>query len=122
MSTFSLPSYSVDNLQTTTPPYTPEPLLQETRLSPYPLGHQHHQHRFAPARQPYPPGGGSTGGGEFVKDSKRGSLRLRLSGQASDNVAVPVFGIRGPVEGTLELLKTDSLVLVAVRVRWTFFF
>ncbi|KAH9983012.1 hypothetical protein BJV74DRAFT_852374 [Russula compacta] len=107
MSTFSLPGYSVDTLPTT-PSYSPEPLLHET--------HQHQHYRsspfgFAPARQQHPPGGG-----EFVKDSKRGNLRLRLSGQASDNVAVPVFGIRGPVEGTLELLKTDSLAFVAVRV------
>ncbi|KAI0277146.1 hypothetical protein BGY98DRAFT_1090037 [Russula aff. rugulosa BPL654] len=54
-------------------------------------------------------------GGEFVKESKGGNLRLRLYRQ-SDNVTVPVFGIRGPVEGTLELSKPKGLVFVAVRV------
>jgi hypothetical protein len=55
-------------------------------------------------------------GGEFVKESKGGNLRLRLYRQ-SDNTTVPVFGIRGPVEGTLELSKPKGLVFVAVRVR-----
>jgi hypothetical protein len=62
------------------------------------------------AASPQPPGG------EFVKESKGGNLRLRLYRQ-SDNATVPVFGIRGPVEGTLELSKPKGLVFVAVRVR-----
>ncbi|KAH9979916.1 hypothetical protein BGW80DRAFT_1163470 [Lactifluus volemus] len=52
---------------------------------------------------------------EFIKDSKKGSLRLRLSRQEG-NVPVPVFGIRGPVEGTVEVLKPDGLSFVAIRV------
>jgi len=62
------------------------------------------------AATPRPPGG------EFVKESKGGNLRLRLYRQ-SDNATVPVFGIRGHVEGTLELSKPKGLVFVAVRVR-----
>ncbi len=55
-------------------------------------------------------------GGEFVKESKGGNLRLRLYRQ-TDNASVPMFGIRGPVEGKLELSKPKGLVFVAIRVR-----
>jgi hypothetical protein len=54
-------------------------------------------------------------GSEFIKESKAGNLRLRLYRQ-SNNATVPVFGIRGPVEGTLEVSKPKGLIFIAVRV------
>ena len=108
MSTLSLPGYTVDaTLQT--PAYSAEPQLHETTLS----RGRPSSGAFALAAVTSPPPLASA---EFVKESKRGSLRLRLSGQASDNVAIPVFCTRGPVEGTLELLKPQDLAYVAVRV------
>lgn len=108
MSTLSLPAYTVDaTLQT--PAYSAEPQLHETTLS----RGRPSSGAFALAAVTSPPPLASA---EFVKESKRGSLRLRLSGQASDNLAVPVFCTRGPVEGTLELLKPQDLAYVAVRV------
>ena len=104
MSAFPPPSYTREPLRT--PLYSPEPLLHETRIS---LGQGH---PFA-TRPP--------NSAEFVKESKKGSLRLRLSGQES-NVAVPVLGIRGPVEGTLEVLKPEVLAFVAIRVSANLFF
>ncbi len=103
MSTLSLPRYSVDSFQP--PLYSADPLLCETGF---------YRARSPPSTvmtaSPRPPGG------EFVKESKGGNLRLRLYRQ-SDNATVPMFGIRGPVEGTLELSKPKGLVFVAVRVR-----
>ncbi|KAI0269976.1 hypothetical protein BC834DRAFT_864329 [Gloeopeniophorella convolvens] len=100
MSTLSLPSYNGD--VALSPAYSAEPLLHETRLS-HALRHSH-----LPARP----------AAEFVKDSKKGAIRLRLAGQ-EDGVAVPVFGVRGPVDGTLDVLKPDGLAFVAVRVEGT---
>jgi hypothetical protein len=105
MSTLSLPHYSVDTFQA--PLYSADPLLCETGL--YRVRSPPSTIIAAPTPRPPP-------GGEFVKESKGGNLRLRLYRQ-SDNVTVPVFGIRGPVEGTLELSKPKGLVFVAVRVR-----
>jgi hypothetical protein len=103
MSTLSLPRFSVDSFQA--PLYSADPLLCEAGI---------YRARSPPstvmAATPHPPGG------EFVKESKGGNLRLRLYRQ-SENATVPVFGIRGPVEGTLELSKPKGLVFVAVRVR-----
>jgi hypothetical protein len=110
-STLSLPSYVADSLPT--PSYSAQPLLHETTLSQgRPAGA--FAHAFAAA---VPPPSPSSASAEFVKDSKRGGLRLRLSRQTSDNVVVPVFCARGPVEGTLELLKPQDLAFAAIRVR-----
>ncbi|KAI0301225.1 hypothetical protein B0F90DRAFT_1628688 [Multifurca ochricompacta] len=98
MSTLSLPSYTGEPLQLQTPSYSAEPLLHEIRIS------QGLRHPLA-----------TRFSAEFIKDSKRGSLRLRLSGQ-ENNVAIPTFGIHGPVQGTLEVLKPEGLAFVAVRV------
>jgi hypothetical protein len=98
MSTASLPSYTREPCQT--PLYSAQ-LLPETRIT-------------QGQGQPFTPHPSNSA--EFVKDSKKGSLRLRLFGQEG-NVAVPVFGIRGPVEGTLEVLKPEGLAFVAIRVR-----
>ena len=104
MSTLSLPRYSVDSYQA--PLHSADPLLCEAGF--YRVRSPASTVMAAtPARPP---------GGEFVKESKGGNLRLRLYRQ-SDNATVPVFGIRGPVEGTLELSKPKGLVFVAVRVR-----
>jgi hypothetical protein len=124
-STLSLPGYTVDpKLQT--PAYTAEPQLHETTLS---RGRGGGGRRASPSSSssspppplPPPPFASSA---EFVKESKRAGLRLRLSGQPSHDVVVPVFSTRGPVQGTLELLKPPSqdLVYVAVRVSVVFFF
>lgn len=104
MSALSLARYSVESFQA--PLHSSDPLLCETGF---------HRARSpastvlaaTPARPP---------GGEFVKESKGGNLRMRLSKQSND-ATVPVFGIRGPVEGTLELAKPKGLVFVAIRVR-----
>jgi hypothetical protein len=101
MSTLSLPSYTREPIET--PLYSAQPRLYETRIS---QGQGGQQFASRPSNS-----------AEFVKESKKGSLRLRLSGQ-NGVVAVPVFGIRGPVEGTLEVLKPEGLNFVAVRVRY----
>ncbi|KAI0000294.1 hypothetical protein BJV77DRAFT_939272 [Russula vinacea] len=102
MSTASLPRYTADTLPT--PMYSAEPP---------PFESQHPRAEtpsfVASAATARPPGG------QFVKESKGGNLRLRLYRQ-TDNATVPVFGIRGPVEGTLQLSKPKGLVFVAVRV------
>jgi hypothetical protein len=103
MSALSLPSYTREPLQS--PVYSASPLLYETRIA---------QGQGQPFTM------GNPNSAEFVKDSKKGSLRLRLSRQEG-NVPVPVFGICGPVEGTVEILKPDGLVFVAIRVRSIFF-
>src|SRR5712671_878432 len=103
----SLPSYSFATDPIQTPSYSAQPHLHETRLA---EGHLPSPYSVTPSMAPRRPAA------EFVKDSRRGGLRLRLSGQAS-NVTVPVFGIREPVEGAVELLKPEGLVFVAVRVR-----
>jgi hypothetical protein len=124
MSTVSLPTYTVADLQT--PSYNAEPLLHETSLAHgrRPSGAafaQTHPHAFAETAPLLP----ASASAEFVKVSRRGSLRLRLqvSAEAADGgetVAVPVFGARGPVEGSVELLKPLDLAYVAVRVRGFF--
>ena len=104
-------SYVADSLPT--PSYSAEPLFHETTLSQgRPRGA--FAHAFAAA---VPPPSPSSASAEFVKDSKRGGLRLHLSRQTSENVVVPVFGARGPIEGTLELLKPQDLAFSAIRVR-----
>jgi hypothetical protein len=121
MSTVSLPSYAGATAHET-PSYSAEPHHNETSLAHGrrpPAGafaRITHPHAFADTEPllPFP----TTSSAEFVKESKRGGLRLRLkvSGQAGENVALPVFGARGPVEGTLEVLKPQDLAYVAVRV------
>ena len=106
MSTASLPRYTADTRPT--PMYSAEPP---------PFESQHPRAEtpsfVASAATARPPGG------QFVKESKGGNLRLRLYRQ-TDNATVPVFGIRGPVEGTLQLSKPKGLVFVAVRVGISF--
>ncbi|KAH9959786.1 hypothetical protein BC827DRAFT_1134211 [Russula dissimulans] len=106
----SLPAYTFPSASLHTPSYTSQPRLHETRLAEgYPLSpFSFTSSIITPTAPPRPPA-------EFVKDSRRGGLRLRLSRQA-DNTTVPVLGIRGPVEGAVELLKPDGLAFVAVRV------
>lgn len=56
--------------------------------------------------------------GSFVKESKNGDARLRLSAQ-EDNINLPIYESRGVVEGTVELSKTDGIQSVKVKVRTT---
>lgn len=111
MSTLSLPRYSVDSFQP--PLYSSDPSLCDSSTG------------FDRARSPLSTIIAATprpSGGEFVKESRGGNLRLRLYRQSNNDVTVPVFGIRGPVEGTLELSKPKGLVFVAVRVRLSCFY
>lgn len=120
MYTASLPSYTLAALQT--PSYNPEPHLHETSLAHgrRPSGAafaQTHPHAFAETAPLLP----ASASAEFVKESKRGGLRLRLQvpAEADETVTVPVLGARGPVEGAVELLKPPDLAYVAVRVRFS---
>jgi hypothetical protein len=99
MSTLSLPGYSADNLQTTS--YNTEPIICEPR----------HRGQLPPLAVATPTVRPPVS--EFVKESK--GLRLRLYRQGI-NATVPVFGIRGPVEGMLEVTKPKGLIFIGVRV------
>ncbi|KAJ6538545.1 hypothetical protein DFH09DRAFT_1177180 [Mycena vulgaris] len=97
MSTASLPSY-IAPLPTfsRTPSYSAEPGLYEQRLA--------LNARLLP--QPT---------GNFVKSSKSGDAKLRLTAQ-HDKIDLPVYGTGGVVEGTVELAKTDNISTVEVKV------
>ncbi|KAJ7498660.1 hypothetical protein FB451DRAFT_1016434 [Mycena latifolia] len=98
MSTASLPSY-IAPLQPSfsrTPSYSAEPGLFEQRLA--------LNARLLP--QPT---------GNFVKSSKGGNAKLRLTAQ-EDKIDLPVYGSGGAVEGTVELAKTDNISTVEVKV------
>ncbi|THH20590.1 hypothetical protein EW146_g783 [Bondarzewia mesenterica] len=97
MSTASLPSYAPPEF-TRSPSYTEEP--------------QGHERRLAHATRPTYP---SRPLSDFVKQSKSGGLSLRLSEQA-DGVRAPVYGVRSPIEGTVELAKVDGLAYVAIKI------
>ncbi|KAJ7180372.1 hypothetical protein C8R43DRAFT_399218 [Mycena crocata] len=98
MSTASLPHYAVQ-LQPSfsrTPSYSAEPGLYEQRLA--------LNARSLPQHT-----------GNFVKSSKSGDAKLRLTAQ-EDNINLPVYGSGGVVEGTVELAKTDNISTVEVKV------
>ena len=99
MSTLSLHGYSADSLQTTS--YNTEPIIYQPR-------HRVQSPPLAIATPTVRPPVS-----EFVKESK--GLRLRLYRQGN-NATLPVFGIRGPVEGMLEVIKPKGLIFIAVRV------
>ncbi|KAF8195593.1 hypothetical protein BJ912DRAFT_957489 [Pholiota molesta] len=96
MSAVSLPSY-VDhtNPLNRTPSYSLEPHDYERRIA------------LADRLHPRP-------SGNFVKESKGGNVRLRLTAQ-EDNVELPVYGLRDHVSGTVELSKTEGITSVEVR-------
>jgi hypothetical protein len=97
MSAVSLPSY-VDhtNPLNRTPSYSLEPHDYERRIA------------LADRLHPRP-------SGNFVKESKGGNVRLRLTAQ-EDNVELPVYGLRDHVSGTVELSKTEGITSVEVKV------
>ncbi|KAI0315891.1 hypothetical protein OF83DRAFT_1129826 [Amylostereum chailletii] len=97
MSTASLPRYTAPPDFNRTPTYTAEPQAQERRLA----------HTLVYQRQ--------RPTAEFVKQDKKGIVSLRLLDQI-DGAAIPVYGVRGPVEGVVELAKVDGISSVTVRV------
>ena len=94
MSTVSLPSYVAPSLNRT-PSYSAEPGDFEHRLA---LGERL---RIRPS-------------GSFVKESKGGAIRLRLSSQ-EENITLPVYGASDVVEGVVELSKPDGVTSVEVQ-------
>ncbi|PPQ92855.1 hypothetical protein CVT25_004343 [Psilocybe cyanescens] len=95
MSTASLPSYIAPSLHNT-PSYSAEPHQYEQRLA------------FADRARPRP-------SGDFVKESKGGGVRLRLTAQ-DDNATLPIYGSSDAVEGTVELTKTEAVTSVEVKI------
>ncbi|KAJ7780966.1 hypothetical protein B0H16DRAFT_603113 [Mycena metata] len=94
----NLPSYGSPVQQTfsRTPSYSAEPGVYEQRLA--------LNARSLPQAT-----------GDFIKSSKSGDAKLRLSAQ-EDKIDLPVYGSGGVVEGTVELLKTDNISTVEVKV------
>ncbi|KAF7335710.1 hypothetical protein MVEN_02226500 [Mycena venus] len=97
MSPERLPSYAEPlGSFSRTPSYSAEPGLYEQRLAlnarllPQPTGH-------------------------FLKASKHGDVKLRLSAQ-DDEVDLPVYGSGAIIEGTVELSKVDSVSSVEIKV------
>ncbi|RDB14666.1 hypothetical protein Hypma_016341 [Hypsizygus marmoreus] len=95
MSTSSLPSYVAPSF-TYTPSYSAEPHDYERRVA------------LVDRLRPRPTG-------NFVKKSRNGDAHLRLTAQ-DNNIALPTYGFQGCVEGIIELLKTESVVSVEVKV------
>ncbi|KAF9013303.1 hypothetical protein BDQ17DRAFT_1343160 [Cyathus striatus] len=95
MSTASLPSYVAPGFNRT-PSYSVEPHAYEQRIA------------LADRLRPRP-------SGNFVKESRNGDVRLRLSAQ-EDGVALPVYGSAGRVEGNIELTKVDGITSVEVKI------
>ena len=94
MSTLSLPSYVAPTLSRT-PSYTEEPQQYEQRLALNIL-------------RPRP-------SGEFIKTSKGGGITLRLFGQ-DGNAALPVYGFGAPIDGVIEVARTEGVNAVEVKV------
>ncbi|KAF9464105.1 hypothetical protein BDZ94DRAFT_1162704 [Collybia nuda] len=95
MSTASLPSYVAPSFSHI-PVYSAEPHQHEQRIA------------LADRLRPRP-------SGNFVKESRSGGARLRLTAQ-EDNVALPTYGSQGSVEGTVELSKIDGVTSVEVKI------
>jgi len=92
MSTASLPVYQG------LPSYTAEPRWSERRIA---------------LNQPYRPTRYSA---EFVKQSRNGGVSLRLA-QHENNLDAPAYGGGEVIKGTVELLKTDNVTSVEVKVQ-----
>ncbi|KAH9480633.1 hypothetical protein JR316_0007233 [Psilocybe cubensis] len=95
MSTVSLPSYIAPSVHRA-PSYSAEPNQYEQRLA------------FVDRLRARP-------SSDFVKESKGGGVRLRLSAQ-DDNASLPVYGLSDVVEGTVELTKTEAVTCVEVKI------
>ncbi len=98
MSTASLPSYAVPYQPSFSriPSYSAEPGIYEQRLA--------LNARSLPQAT-----------GNFIKSSKSGNAKLRLTAQ-ENNIDLPIYGTGGVVEGTVELTKTDNISTVEITV------
>ncbi|KAJ7682525.1 hypothetical protein DFH06DRAFT_1161406 [Mycena polygramma] len=97
MATASPPTYRIQSSFSRTPSYSAEPGDYEQRIA-------------LNARSL-----GPQATGQFIKSSKNGHAKLRLTAQ-QDNLDLPVYGQGGVVEGTVELTKTDNISTVEVTV------
>lgn len=95
MPSTSPPSY-IDPSVHRAPAYSYEPAAHEQRLALAVRG------RTRPA-------------GHFLKQSKGGSISLRLSGQ-EDNVALPVFVSSSTVDGTVEIVRGEGITRVEMKM------
>ena len=91
--------HAVSASQTSLPSYHYEPQETEQRLA------QHLRTREGRSL------------GSFVKNSRNGGVTLRLSGQDNDAV-LPEYGRGACVDGTIEILKGESIQSVEVKVRY----
>ncbi|KAF9533091.1 hypothetical protein CPB83DRAFT_845820 [Crepidotus variabilis] len=90
------PSYVDHHTLERAPTYRAEPHIDEARIA------------FGLRNRTLPTG-------NFIKESKGGGVILRLNAQ-KDNVEVPVYGINGQVDGVIELLKTEAVESVEVKI------
>ncbi|TFK24984.1 hypothetical protein FA15DRAFT_383944 [Coprinopsis marcescibilis] len=95
MSTTTLLSYQTGDSLQQIPSYTSEPQVHEQRLA-------------LSGRFPRP-------SGNFVKESKNGNARLRLMAQEDDAV-LPLYSSGAPVDGVIELSKTEGVSRVEVKL------
>ena len=95
MSPASLPSYA-EPILNRTPSYSAEPHFYEQRIA------------LADRLRPRP-------SGDFIKESKGGGIRLRLTAQ-EDNVELPVYGATNHVAGVIEFTKPEGVTSVEVKV------
>lgn len=91
-STASLPSYVANSLSHV-PTYSAEPHAYEQTLA--------WTSRYR--------------GADFVKQSKGGSVSLRLKDQ-EENAVLPVYGYRATISGTVDLTKPEGILSVEVKV------
>lgn len=97
MSTASLPSYAAPLLERT-PTYTAEPQAFEQRLA---------LNRLRPRPS-----------GEFTKQSKSGTLALRLFAQ-DNNASLPVYGAGALIDGAVEIARPEGVNSVEVKIKGT---
>jgi hypothetical protein len=88
---------SASQSQTSLPSYHYEPQEAEQRLA--------HHLRARDGRS----------SGNFVKNSRNGGVSLKLTGQDNDAV-LPEYGRAASVQGTVEILKGESVQSVEVKV------
>ena len=95
----SLPEYTASPSQLLSPTYTALPRTHEYRLALNPRLRLHG-----------PPL-------SFVKRTKSGNVSMRLIDQ-DDCVALPVYGLGAPVQGMVEINKTEGITSVEVQVSY----
>lgn len=100
MSSTSPPSYAAPSVNRV-PSYSREPAAHEQRLA-------------LSERNPGRPSG------SFVKQSKKGDIVLRLSGQEG-GASVPSYGASGTVDGAVEISRQDGIARVEVKVSISLF-